>query len=198
MGTNAGPQIANSYLHVYEYEYINNLIDINDEVSLRKLEHIFRYQDDLISLNDDGLLRRVLADIYPIEMIINCTNVSPRKCNYLDMSISIYRGKFRVTLYDKRKDYSFHVISYPFLDGNIPNNLSYSVFISQLVRFAKINTTVEGFYSNIADLLRKLVSQGFNLAALRKKFLKFYHSKLNVWCKFGVDIYDHVIKLFDS
>ena len=196
MGTNAGPQIANAYLHVYEHEYIKKLIDSKDEVSLRKLEYIFRYQDDLISLNDDGLLGQVLEDIYPEEMIVNCTNVSPRKCNYLDMSISIYRGKFRVTLYDKRKDYSFNVISYPFLDGNIPHNLSYGVFISQLVRFANINTTVEGFYANIAELVSKLVNQGFNLAALRKKFVKFYHSKLNIWCKFGVDIYEHVIKLF--
>ena len=28
MGTNAGPQIANTYLHVYEYEYIKKLIEM--------------------------------------------------------------------------------------------------------------------------------------------------------------------------
>ena len=85
-------------------------------------------------------------------------------------SIRLY---YRVVLYDKRKDYSFQVISYPFLDGNIPNNLSYGVFISQLVRFANINTTFDGFLSNVADLVDKLVAQGFNNAALRKKFVKF-------------------------
>ena len=100
-------------------------------------------------------------------------------------------------MYDKRKDYSFNVISYPFLDGNVPKNLSYGVLISQLVRFAKINTTVEGFYDDISNLVTKLVSQGFNLAALRNKFLLFYNSKLNIWCKYGVDIYDHVIKFFN-
>ena len=197
MGTNAGPQIANTYLHVYEYEYIKKLIEKGDELALRKLENIFRYQDDLISFNDGGLLGSILEDIYPQEMIVNCTNVSPRKCNYLDLCVSIYRGKFRVKLYDKRKDYSFNVISYPFLDGNIPKNLSYGVLISQLVRFAKINTTVEGFYDDISNLVTKLVSQGFDLAALRKKFLVFYNSKLNIWCKYGVDIYDHVIKFFN-
>ena len=174
---------------------MTGLIEDGDEISLKKLENIFRYQNDLISINDDGLLGNLLSHIYPSEMIVNGTNVSPRKCNYLDMSISIYRGKFRVSLYDKRKDYDLNVISYPFLEGNIPNNLSYSVFSSQLVRFAKINTTVKGFYENISELVRKLVCQGFNLAALRKQFLKFYHSKLDVWCKFGVDIYEHVINL---
>ena len=35
-------------------------------------------KDDLISFNDNGLLGQVLADIYPIEIIVNCTNVLPR------------------------------------------------------------------------------------------------------------------------
>ena len=33
MGTNAGPQIANSYLHIYEYNYIKKLIENGDEDS---------------------------------------------------------------------------------------------------------------------------------------------------------------------
>ena len=32
MGINAGPQIANIYLHVYEYEYIKQLISIEDKI----------------------------------------------------------------------------------------------------------------------------------------------------------------------
>ena len=47
-------------------------------------------------------------------MIANNTNISARKCCYLDLNISIYEGKFRVTLYDKIKDYNFKFISYPF------------------------------------------------------------------------------------
>ena len=197
MGTNSGPQIADSYLHVYEHEYVQALITTGDEDSLKKLKNIFRYQDDLISFNDNGMLGRLLSSIYPPEMIINCTNVSPRKCHYLDMSISVYKGKFCVTLYDKRKDFSFNVISYPFLDGNIPTALSYGVFVSQLVRFVKVNSTFEGFKNDVASLVSKLACQGFNLAALRNKFVKFYKSKLNLWSKFGLDIFDVMIRLFD-
>lgn len=114
------------------------------------------------------------------------------------MCISIYRGKFRVVLYDKRTDYNFKVISYPYLDGNIPNNLSYGVFISQLVRFAKINTTFNGFYKNVSDLVLKLSGQGFILAALRKKFLIFYNTKIHIWGKFGKDIIEDILPLFGS
>ena len=197
MGTNSGPQIANVYLHAYEYRYIQSLITNGDEDSLKKLKNIFRYQDDLISFNDGGLLGTLLSSIYPQEMIINSTNISPRKCHYLDLSISIYRGKFVVSLYDKRKDYTFDVISYPFLDGNIPSALSYGVFTAQLVRFANVNSTFKGFKSDVNGLILKLVCQGFNLAALRKKFLKFYDCKLNVWSKYGIDIYDDIIKMFN-
>ena len=39
--------------------------------------------------------------------MINKTNVSVQKTNFLDMTISIYRGKLYITLYDKRNDYNF-------------------------------------------------------------------------------------------
>ena len=82
--------------------------------SLKRLKDIFRYQDDLKAFNDFGLLQNILVNIYPKEMVNN-TNISARKCCYLDLNISIYQEKFRVALYDKRKDYNFKVISYPFL-----------------------------------------------------------------------------------
>ena len=44
MGTNSGPQIANVYLHVYEYDYIQSLIVLSDEDYLRKLENIYRFK----------------------------------------------------------------------------------------------------------------------------------------------------------
>ena len=50
----------------------------------------------------------------------------------------------------------------------------------------------------LTELLGKLVVQGFKLAALRNKFVKFYKSRLNIWGKYGNDIYDEFIKMFQS
>ena len=194
MGTNSAPQIANIYLHVYEFLYISNLVELGDDESLEKLSNIFRYQDDLISFNDLGLLENILQDIYPREMIVNKTNISPCKCNYLDMTISIYRGKFVVKLFDKRKDYQFNVISYPFLDGNVPLDRSHGIFMSQLIRICNVNTELNQFLEDIRILSRKLCRQGFNPAALRKILLKFYHSKIDFWGKFGVDLYENLMQ----
>ena len=103
MGTNCGPQLANIYLFVYEYRNISTLIEDDNKSDLSKLQYIFRYQDDLISFKDNGLLGELLTEIYPREMVVNCTNVSARKCNYLDLCISIYHGKFRVVKYDNKR-----------------------------------------------------------------------------------------------
>ena len=62
-------------------------------------------------------------------------------------------------MYDKRNDYDFEVINYPFLDGNIPKNKSYSVFISQLVRFARVNSSFNGFIGDCKNKVSKLSRQ---------------------------------------
>ena len=48
------------------------------------------------------------------------------------------------------------------------------------------------------NLVRKLVGQGFDKAALRNKFVKFYKYKINIWGKFGIDIYSHFIEMFND
>ena len=40
------------------------------------------------------------------------------------LKILIYRGRFYVKLYDKRTDYNFEGINYPFHYGNIPKGQS--------------------------------------------------------------------------
>ena len=36
--------------------------------------------------------------------------------------------KIFIKLYDKRNDFDFYVINFPFLDGNIPKGQSYGIF----------------------------------------------------------------------
>ena len=151
---------------------------------LSKLKHVFRFQDDLISFIDHGYLESCINNIYPIEMFVN--NVSVQKTNFLDMTISIYRGKFYIKLYDKRNVYDFDLISFPYLDGNIPKGQSYGIFISQLIRYAGINTSFSNFISDCKKLVTKFVGQYIDVAALCKRFQVFINKHFNVWGKYGV------------
>ena len=35
-------------------------------------------------------------------------------------------------IYDKRDDFNFEIVNFPFLDGDVPRSPSYGVYISQL------------------------------------------------------------------
>ena len=41
-------------------------------------------------------------------------------------------------MYDKRDDFDFEIVNFPFLDGDAPRAASYGVYIPQLIRFAKV------------------------------------------------------------
>ena len=38
----------------------------------------------------------------------------------------------------KTDDFNFEIVNFPFLDGDVPRSLSYGVYISQLIRFARV------------------------------------------------------------
>ena len=113
MGTNCAPDLANIYLHVFEYDYIQSLVLSGKLDVATMLSSIFRFQDDLIAFEDNKLFATLISSIYPSVMELQNTNLSPNKVNYLDMTISIYRGKYCYKSYDKRNDFGFEIINYP-------------------------------------------------------------------------------------
>ena len=58
--------------------------------------------------------------------------------SYLYISITIFESKYVTTVYDKRVDFNFKIVKFPFMDSNIPAKPAYGVYISQLVRIGKI------------------------------------------------------------
>ena len=40
----------------------------------------------------------------------------------------------KTKIYDKRDDFDFDILNFPFLDGDVPRSASYGVYISQLIR----------------------------------------------------------------
>ena len=151
MGTYSGPHFANIYLRQYEHEYFRLFFDRGKNDLLARLEFVFRFQDDLISFNDRGLLQDSLCEIYPPVMIVNNTNISACKSNflYIGHDYKYISGQFFLSLFDKCNHYDFDVISFPFLDGNIPKGQSYGVFISQLVRYARMNCSFSRFIDDV-------------------------------------------------
>ena len=91
-------------------------------------------------------------------------------------------------IYDKRDDFDFDIVNFPFLDGDVPRSTSYGVYISQLIRFAKVSSHVVDFNARNKSLTAKLLQQGYRYHKLRKTFTKFYRRHNELVSKFNVGI----------
>ena len=49
---------------------------------------------------------------------------------FLDLNLSISNSSVSTTIYDKRDDFDFDIVNFPFLDGDVPRRTSYGVYIS--------------------------------------------------------------------
>jgi hypothetical protein len=76
-------------------------------------------------------------------------------------------------LYDKRYDFSFDIVNFPYICSNIPLSLAYGVYISQLDRCARTCSTYNPFLRRGRLLIDKLMLQGFLQPSLMSTFHKF-------------------------
>ena len=77
------------------------------------------------------------SQIYHSELQLNKDNNSDTKAAFLDLHLSISNDIVSTKIYDKRDELDFEIVNFPFLDGDVPHSISYGVYISQLIRFAR-------------------------------------------------------------
>ena len=82
---------------------------------------------------------------YTSELQLNKANVSDSEASFLGLHLSISDGFVRNKIYDKRDDFDFDIVNFPFLDGDVNRTTSCSVYISQLIRFAPVSSHVDDF-----------------------------------------------------
>ena len=86
--------------------------------------------------------------IYPTELQLNKANASDTEAAFLDLNLSIHNDIVSTKIYDKRDDFYFDIVNFPFLDGDVTQRPSYGVYISQLIRFARASSHVTDFKSS--------------------------------------------------
>ena len=115
----------------------------------------------------------MIGQIYPTELQLNKANSSDTEAPFLDLNLSITNGIVSSKIYDKLDD--FEIVNFPFLEGDVPRSPSYGVYISQLIRFARVCSNVDDFNNRNLYLTAKLLKQGYRYHKIRKVFSKFYH-----------------------
>ena len=84
-----------------------NELKKNDLIKARKLCNIFRFIDDLNSINDGGEFESNYSNIYPEELQLGKENTDKHETSFLDLNIKIEDGKFQSGLFDKRDSFLF-------------------------------------------------------------------------------------------
>ena len=79
-------------------------------------------------------------------------------------------------------------MDFPLLDGDVPRSTSYGVYISQLIRFARVSSHVDDFNTRNKVLTAKLLRQGYRYHKIRKAFSKFYRRHFDIVSKYNVGL----------
>ena len=130
MGTNYAPLVADLFLFCYERDFMT-------------------YDNPYF----EGMVNR----IYPSELQLNKANTSDTEAPFLDLHLSISNGFVSSKIYDKRDDFDFDIVNFPFLDGDVLRSTFYGVYISQLIQFARVSSHVTDFNAYNKSLTAKLL-----------------------------------------
>ena len=106
---------------------------------------------------------------------IQCT--SHKDISFLDLNIKVIGSDVHTSVYDKRDDFGFPIVNFPWLSGDVPRLPSYGVYISQLVWFARCCISVLDFNSKNLKLTSKLLTRGYSYHKLRKNIREKHPSK---------------------
>ena len=144
--------------------------------------------DDLLNI-DNPYFEQMVGQIYPTELQLNKANSSDTEAPFLDLNLSITIGIVSSKIYDKQDDFNFGIVNFPFLDGDVPRSPSYGVYISQLIRFARVCSNVDDFNNrNLFLIAIKLLKQGYRYHKIQKAFSKFYHRYSELIVKYNIGL----------
>ena len=153
MSTNCAPLVADLFLYCYERDFMDSLNHDNHADVIEAFNSTSRYLDDLLNI-DNPYFEGMVNQIYPPELQLNKANISDTEAPFLDLHLSVANGFVSSKIYDKRDD--FDIVNFPFLDGDV-RRASYGVYISQLIRFARVCNHVTDFNARNKCLTAKLL-----------------------------------------
>jgi hypothetical protein len=179
MGTDCAPFLANLFLYAYEFEWLGRMSTSKFYHVAHKFNKCFRYIDDLLCFNNDGLMQKYMYDIYPEELVLKLANLIDCESPFLDLFLEVKENTIQCKLYDKRDDFTFDIVNFPFLCGNVPTNQSYGTFTAQIIRYGRGCMNSIDFIFRCQNLSCRLLKQGFRRNKLVSTFRKCQLGKHN-------------------
>ena len=113
MGTNCSPLVADFFLFCYERDFMLSLPDNNQADIIEAFNSTSRYLDELLNI-DNPYFEQMVGQIYPTKLQLNKANSSDTEAPFLDLYLSTTNGIVSSKIYDKRDDFNFEIVNFPF------------------------------------------------------------------------------------
>ena len=113
MGTNCAPLIADLFLYCYERDFVSDLRRSRRHDLMDMFNDTSRYLDN-------PEFEKYIPDIYPAELQLNKANTSDKETSFLDLNSKVIGSDIHTNVYDKREDFGFPIVNFPWLSGDVP------------------------------------------------------------------------------
>ena len=113
MGTNCGPPVADLFLLCYERDFMMSLSDYKQADVIDAFNTTSRYFDDILNINN-VYFDSMVSQIYPSDLQLYKVNTFDTEAAYLDLHFSIFSDIVSTKIYDKRVDFDFEIVNFPF------------------------------------------------------------------------------------
>ena len=145
VGIPMGTLVADLFVVCCERGFMLSLSDNNQTDIIEAFNSTSRYLDDLLNI-DNHYFEQMVGQIYPTELQLKTPNSSDSdtEAPFLDLNLSITNGiVFFSKIDDQRDDFIFEIVNFPFPDGDVLRPPSFGIYISQLIRFARVCSNVD-------------------------------------------------------
>ncbi len=189
IGGVASAQYANAVLSMQEFRYA--------KVPTNSQFHAVRYVDDLAVWNAPDFMNYA-KDIYGNELKLEVTHTG-RKADFLDLTMEILdNNQVRTSVFQKTDLFPFKVNRYGYPESNVSMRLHKAVIYGQLLRFARICSTLDAFVSRSRNLLMLHYDRKFAKVFLADVFLSFVSKNRALLLKFKILSHRDVIVIFNK
>ena len=137
----------------------------------RRFLNTFRFIDDLIIFNDADEFLKSFHEIYPKELELKKENISNDAATFLDMEILIKDKKFLYNLYDKRDNFGFDIVRFPYKSSNIPSKTFYSTIGAETLRICHASSTSSSFLESTEPSYARMIKEGANTTDTKRIFV---------------------------
>ena len=110
--------VTDLFLFCFERDFMMSLSDDKQADVIDAFNTTSRYLDDILNIYI-VYFDNMVSQIYPSELQLNKANASDTEAAFLVLHLSISNDIVSTKNYDKRDDFDFGIVNFPFIDGDV-------------------------------------------------------------------------------